>query len=180
MNNKYISLISQVINVFKIIFSNSYYRKLFLISTALIILCFFLKNFSKWKIKRQIKGLSNNAIEMSPEQFMRMRNKSMGGKGCPSYANTMNYAGIYILYNHSKNMYYIGQAKKILDRINQHFTGHGNGDVYADWKYGDKFTIRTIALKGSGFKTLNELERNTISVYNSYAKGYNKTRGNRG
>ena len=37
-----------------------------------------------------------------------------------------------------------------------------------------------IALENSGFTTLNELERNTIATYNAYAKGYNKTRGNRG
>lgn len=36
-----------------------------------------------------------------------------------------------------------------------------------------------IALKNSGFSTLNELERHTIATYNAYSKGYNKTRGNR-
>ena len=87
---------------------------------------------------------------------------------------------MYILLNKTKNMYYVGQAIKIYDRVNQHFTGHGNGDVYADWKYGDEFTIKLIPLKRSGFKTLNELERNTISAYNAFSKGYNKTRGNRG
>ena len=53
-------------------------------------------------------------------------------------------------------------------------------DIYADYKYGDEFTIRLIALKGSGFKTLNELERNAIAAYRAYDKGYNKTRGNKG
>lgn len=77
-------------------------------------------------------------------------------------------------------MYYVGQGKKVFQRVNNHFTGHGNGDVYADYKYGDKFTIKMIALENSGFTTLNELERNTIAPYDAYAKGYNKTRGNRG
>ena len=36
-----------------------------------------------------------------------------------------------------------------------------------------------IELEKSGFKSLNELERNTIATYNSFAKGYNKTRGNK-
>lgn len=134
----------------------------------------------KRKIKKQIRGLANNTLEMTPQEFFKMRNTSFGGKGCPSYANTLNFEGVYILFNKTKNMFYIGQAKRILDRVNQHFTGHGNGDVYADYKYGDKFTIKMIALKHSGFKTLNELERNTIMTYNSYAKGYNRTRGNRG
>lgn len=77
-------------------------------------------------------------------------------------------------------MYYVGQGKKVFQRVNNHFTGHGNGDVYSDYKYGDNFTIKMIRLKGSGFKTLNELERCTISKYNAFSKGYNKTRGNKG
>ena len=52
--------------------------------------------------------------------------------------------------------------------------------MYADYKYGDEFTIKMIALENSGYKTLNELERNTITVYNAFSKRYNKTRGNKG
>ena len=136
--------------------------------------------YKKSKIKKQIRGLSNNTLEMTPEEFFRMRKTSFGGRGRPSYALTQNFAGVYILHNKTKNMYYVGQGQQILNRVNAHFTGKGNGDVYADYKYGDVFTIRMIALKNSGFSTLNELERNTIMTYNSFATGYNKTRGNHG
>lgn len=132
------------------------------------------------KIRKQIRGLANNALEMQPKEFMEMRNYSFGGRGRKSYARTMNFAGVYILHNKTKNLYYVGQGKKVLDRVNCHFTGKGNGDVYADYKYGDLFTIRMIKLENSGFKTLNELERNTIMVYDAYNHGYNKTRGNKG
>lgn len=74
----------------------------------------------------------------------------------------------------------LDKEKKVFQRVNNHFTGHGNGDVYADYKYGDDFTIKMIALEKSGFKTLNELERNTIMTYNAYSRGYNKTKGNKG
>ena len=84
------------------------------------------------------------------------------------------------MFNQSKSMYYVGQGKQVFNRVNAHFTGKGNGDVYADYKYGNKFTIKMIALENSGFSTLNELERNTIAKYNAYYKGYNKTRGNKG
>ena len=134
----------------------------------------------KQEIDDKIEGLANNTIEMTPEEFMEMRNTSFGGRGRKSYALTQNFAGVYILYNKTKDMYYVGQGKQVLNRVNSHFTGKGNGDVYADYKYGDEFTIRMIALENSGFKTLNELERNTISYYNAFADGYNKTRGNRG
>ncbi|MDE7082775.1 MAG: GIY-YIG nuclease family protein [Clostridia bacterium] len=133
----------------------------------------------KEHIKRQIRGLANNTLEMTPEEFFAMRKASFGGKGKPSYALTMNFAGVYILFNSTKNMYYVGQGKEVLNRVNSHFTGKGNGDVYADYKYGDKFTIKMIALKWSKFSTLNDLERNTILTYDAFASGYNKTRGNK-
>lgn len=128
------------------------------------------------RISSQVLNLANNAIEMTPEQFMRMRNMTIGRK---KYALTMNYPGVYILHNKTKNLYYVGQGKQVLNRVYAHFTGHGNGDVYADYKYGDLFTIRTIRLQGSGFSNLNDLERYCIRAYNAYSRGYNRTRGNR-
>lgn len=135
--------------------------------------------YKKHKINQQIDDLANNVLEMTPEEFMRMRRTSFGGKGRPYYALTKNFAGVYILFNKSKNMYYVGQGKQVLNRVNAHFTGKGNGDVYADYKCGDSFTIKIITLENSDFASLNELERHTISRYNAYAKGYNKTRGNK-
>lgn len=135
--------------------------------------------YKKGKINQQIDDLANNVLEMTPEEFMKMRATSFGGRGRPSYALTKNFAGVYILFNQSKNMYYVGQGKQVLNRVNAHFTGKGNGDVYADYKYGDSFTIKMIALENSGFDTLNELERHTIARYNAFSNGYNKTRGNR-
>lgn len=133
----------------------------------------------KAKIREQIQGLANNTLEMTVEEFFEMRKKSFGGRGRPSYALTQNFMGVYILYNKTKNMYYVGQGKEVLNRVNSHFTGKGNGDVYADYKYGDYFTIKMIALDKSGYTSLNELERNTIMTYDAFASGYNKTRGNR-
>lgn len=129
-------------------------------------------------IGNKIEMLKNNTVTLSPQQFFELRNTKSGGRG-RIVASRYNFAGVYILYNKSKNMYYVGQGKKILDRVNAHFTGHGNGDVYADYKYGDIFEINMIALENSGFSTLNALERHAISKYNAFSKGYNRTRGNR-
>lgn len=86
--------------------------------------------------------------------------------------------GVYILYNESQEIYYVGQATRLIFRINQHFTGHGNGDVYADYKYGDQFKIRAIRLVDSGYSDLDKLERDLIKKYKAYQLGYNKTKGN--
>lgn len=155
---------------------------LFFVVGLILFFIFFFREIEKQKaqIREQIMGLANNTLEMSPQQFMEMRKKSFGGRGHSSYALTMNFAGVYILFNKTKNLYYVGQGQQVLNRVNAHFTGHGNGDVYADYKYGDIFTIRIIGLENSGCASLNELERKTIMTYNAVAQGYNKTRGNRG
>ena len=158
------------------------YLYILLILIPVVLLCVFAVyyvNKKKEEINKKIDGLASGVEELTPEEFFKLRNFSFGGRGRPSYARTRNFAGVYIIFNKTKNMYYVGQAQKILDRVNNHFTGKGNGDVYADYKYGDSFTIKMIALEGSGFETLNELERCTIQKYDAFSKGYNKTRGNR-
>ena len=155
--------------------SNSYNTIMYVVITFCIVALVVLL-IRRSEISSQVRNLANNAIEMTPEQFMRMRNTRIG-KG--KYALTMNYPGVYILHNKTKNLYYVGQGKQVLNRVYAHFTGHGNGDVYADYKYGDLFTIRTIKLEGSGFSNLNDLERYCIRAYNAYTRGYNRTRGNK-
>lgn len=150
-----------------------------LLCIASIVVILYYNYKKKEKIKAQIKGLAENSLEMTLEEFFKMRKASFGGRGHPSYALAQNFAGVYILFNSTKNKYYVGQGKAVLNRVNAHFTGKGNGDVYADFKYGDKFTIKMISLEKSGYSTLNELERNTILAYDAFASGYNKTRGNR-
>ncbi len=149
------------------------------ISVLLMIIIIYIFAKHRKKIRMQIEGLANNTLEMTPEEFLTMRNSKYGKNGHAKYALSLNFAGVYILYNKTKNMYYVGQAKQVLNRINAHFTGKGNGDVYADYKYGDKFTIKAIALENSGYGSLNALERDTIMTFDAFAKGYNKTRGNR-
>ncbi len=154
------------------------------IFTVIAALCFFLAlwsyvsiNRKEKKINKEINSLKSNAISMTPDEFMKMRNTKTFGRG--KYALSKNFEGVYVIHNLSKDMYYVGQAKEVLNRVNSHFTGSGNGDVYADYKYGDKFSISIIALENSGYDNLNDLERDTISIYNAFNKGYNKTRGNR-
>ena len=147
-----------------------------ILSIGFIVLLFILKYKKTQKVKNTINELANNSLEISPEEFFKIRNTYNGKK---HISTDYDFTGVYILFNSSKNKYYVGQAKRIFQRVNNHFTGHGNGDVYADYKYGDSFTIKMIKLENSGFNSLNELERKTILVYDAFSKGYNKTRGNR-
>lgn len=123
---------------------------------------------SAYMKKRSNCKLTNNFNSITPEQFFNLRNNMDG-----------DMVGCYVLYNKHNRKYYVGQATRLFFRVNQHFTGHGNGDVYADYKRGkDKFTIKLIPLSDSGYYDLDKLERDLIKKYNAFEKGYNKTAGN--
>jgi excinuclease UvrABC nuclease subunit len=86
-------------------------------------------------------------------------------------------SGVYILHNTTKNIYYVGQAVSLWQRVNNHFIGKGNGDVYADYKYSSNFTITLVRCD---IKNLNKVEVFYIHKYNAHLMGYNKTPGNYG
>ena len=118
-------------------------------------------------IKRNFQEFINHCDSITPDEFFEIKEMKKG-----------DAVGVYVIRNETKGMYYVGQAKRLFFRINQHFTGHGNGDVYADYKYGDDFSIRIITLSDSGYKDLDLLEKDLIEMYDANNSGYNKTMGN--
>lgn len=154
---------------------------LLLVGVMLLVSCMIMWRYSQKrerKIEEKIRHLSNTAIELTTDEFIELRHEAkMDRRGS---RDRLNFAGVYILHNKTKDRYYVGQGQKVANRVNAHFSGRGNGDVYADHKYGDVWTIRIIELNQSGFKTLNTLEREAIAYYDAYTHGYNKTRGNQG
>ena len=156
---------------------------LIFVLTLVFIFSIIFAEFQAYKTRKNIdetlEKLSSESLELTPEEFMDLREQKIhGGRYEKYYALTHNFAGIYILHNVTKDKYYVGQSKTVLNRVNMHFTGKGNGDVYFDYRSGDSFTIKMISLEKSVFSDLNSLERNAIAKYNAYYNGYNKTRGN--
>ena len=148
---------------------------IFVVIVLLVVITFFIVSSIKEREKRErelelIRGLGDSTAEITPDVFFNIRNRHPQS----------DFTGVYILHNSTKEKYYVGQGKSVYKRVNAHFTGHGNGDVYADYKYGDNFTIKMVSLASSGINTLDELERKMIDAYNAYSNGYNKTRGNSG
>lgn len=90
----------------------------------------------------------------------------------------IDFNGAYILYNKKKDKYYVGQSIDVIERINKHFTGIGNGDIYSDYKNGDTFIIKYVLLSATSYNDLNRLEKDLITAYNAKKLGYNKTKGN--
>ena len=91
--------------------------------------------------------------------------------------------GVYIILiydpaldNHSYSDWsdiYVGQSLTVYHRVRQHFTGHGNGDVYADIKYGKEAYVKLVFCEES---QLNDLEKKYIADYNA-TDSYNNTKG---
>ena len=79
--------------------------------------------------------------------------------------------GIFIVHNATKDLYYVGQSEKAIDRAAIQFLGRGNCDVYADYKYGDSFNVRIVPLSGSGYENLNELKRAAIQALETADEG---------
>lgn len=136
--------------------------------------------YKKNEIEGELDNIINNSVEISSEEFMKLRTaKAFNGKYQPYISSGKNFAGVYILHNCTKEKYYVGQSKTVFSRVNNHLTGKGNGDVYVDYRNGDDFSIILVPLSGSGFYDLDSLERHFIEYYHAYDRGYNKTRGNR-
>lgn len=87
------------------------------------------------------------------------------------------FTGIYVLTNKSNGKSYVGQSGNVINRVYTHLRGGGAADVYADFKYGDKFEVLMIPLVNSGFDSLNDLERAMIEKFKGY-EGYNLNKGN--
>ena len=68
---------------------------------------------------------------------------------------------------------YIGQSVNICQRVHSHFTGKGNGDVYADIKYGKYAYVQLIPCSKND---MNSLEKKLIKKHNA-TQSYNKTKG---
>lgn len=102
-------------------------------------------------------------IVASAEEFMAQR-KALTQQG--------EITGIFIIHNATKDLYYVGQSEKAIDRAAIQFLGRGNCDVNADYKYGDSFNVRIFPLSGSGYENLNELKRAAIQALETADEGF--------
>ncbi|ANC77161.1 hypothetical protein ABE65_010255 [Fictibacillus phosphorivorans] len=135
----------------------------------------FERNKNKEIVRKELDGLRKKMITVTPEELIELKNKTAReSKGIA------NLKGIYIIYNSSKNIYYIGQAERVFERAFNHFVFEkGNPIIFEDYKKKDRFSISFIPLEDTSFKTLNDLEDNAIRAYNSLIpNGYNRNPGN--
>lgn len=91
-----------------------------------------------------------------------------------------NIRGVYILLNTKEDKYYVGQSKNIRGRICKHYDKSSQSKFDRLFRSeNDNFSMKSVPLDNSGFSDLDALETAFIAYFDSYNKGYNKTRGNK-
>lgn len=89
--------------------------------------------------------------------------------------------GVYIIWNKTKNIYYVGQSKNLYKRIfTQHFsisTADVKNVIFAkDWYDSNEFLYKIFFCETKD--ELDNLEKKYIEIYDSFKNGYNSTNGN--
>ncbi len=121
--------------------------------------------------KLYVEGLISNSKIYKAQEFLYMYESI---KISNNKISELDSPGIYIIHNTTKDKYYVGQSVNVIKRVNNHLKGKGNGDVYADFKYGSNLTIQIIKCRE---EDLNALEKQCIQKYNACGLGYNKNKG---
>ena len=96
--------------------------------------------------------------------------RSVDGSGC--YV-ILSYSGNDATDRMKYHDVYVGQSETVCQRVRNHLTGHGNGDVYCDIRNGETVYIKIISCPPS---EMNNLEKRLIDIFDA-TKSYNKTAG---
>ena len=84
--------------------------------------------------------------------------------------------GIYVLFNETKNKYYIGQSKELFARIKKHFEVE---QIATDYMKGDVIKVKILnASELDSDYRIDHIEKTGIELFDSSNSGYNKTNGN--
>lgn len=135
-------------------------------------------NFYKLQLEiNKINAFNTQTIIEDNEEWKSLKEALL------TYHNELNNVkGVYVIWNKTKNKYYVGQSKNMGKRIfSQHFSFLKNdvrNIIFAkDWYNNDEFYYQTI-IYGDKHTNLDELEKETIAKYDAFKNGYNSTAGN--
>lgn len=140
---------------------------------CLLILSLLSRRHREKRKARKVRAIAKGVEKLTPSQFFSLRNSYKG------HLQDFDFMGCYIIHNLRNGKYYIGQATHVPQRVNAHLTGKGNGDVYADYRYGHPFEIQLIDITTTTYRRLDDMEREFIDAYDAYKRGYNRKRGNK-
>lgn len=148
-------------------------------AVVLLLAAVLLKTSGARRIRRTVSG--KRFVDYRSFEKSWITEKS-GNKGV-SGLKYSDGAGCYVIlvfdnpvlngnYSRFENIY-IGQSVNVCRRVHSHFNGNGNGDIYADIKYGKYVYVQLLMCRK---KDMNELERKLIEAFGATAS-YNVTKG---
>ena len=115
------------------------------------------------KTKELLEKYAKGEIEVSYKTFCNFKQRIAPYK--------TDFPGVYVIQNKTKKMFYVGKSKNIFNAINKQFIGQGNQNIYADWKLGDKLTIKTQSL---GYIDSSNLDEEVSRLKIEYSKTMTK------
>lgn len=127
---------------------------------------------------KRIESILFSGEFIDAEIFLEVRKEKTYNSKSGYHSNSIKFKGVYVLKNMDNGKCYVGQSIDVFNRVFAHLSGRGNGDVYADFKYGGNFSVVTLPFSDREFDSLNEMERAFIDYFDSSKNGYNKTKGN--
>ena len=80
-------------------------------------------------------------------------------------AKTIDFAGVYLLRNETKNTVFIGKSTHVIKKVERQFRGFENKDIYNDFKNNNKFIIRLFRLVDSDFDSIDDFENHIKTIY---------------
>ena len=158
--------------------------QVYIILFVFLVLCFalFVKWLGGWK-RRRLKKRIRKGTFIPAEEFLEDWILEKEGNQCTAGYKAEVFSGCYVITIHEKPVkngnymhyddIYIGQSLNVTNRVHSHLTGKGNGDVFADLKYG--YSVYVELLKCPK-QDMNDLERELIDLFHA-TDSYNATAG---
>lgn len=172
---------------FESLFSNPYFASVMPWLIGLFVLCIVAIIWLAWyssKKRKEIRESIFGGHFISVEEFEKnwMIGGTRGKQGMTGYKYE-DGPGCYVIliFDHpvtddnftSYDNVYIGQSVNVCQRVHSHFTGKGNGDVYADVRNGKYVYVQ---FRRCEKEEMNSLEKSLIDAF-SATDSYNNTRG---
>lgn len=124
------------------------------------------------KAKKVLDKILDTNKDVPIEDFLKMYDMRMydisNKQSDIKFMKNVDFEGVYILRNSTQNKCFVGRASKVFKKIERHFTGYGNEEIYSEWRKGNKFYINIIRFENSGYDNINYLERDVKEKYNAF------------
>lgn len=121
------------------------------------------------EVKDTFRKLKYSEEEVSIDEFMKMYNVRIHNFDSKQddikLMKQYDFEGVYILHNCTRNIYYIGNSRKVFHKIERQFKGYEDPDVYNEWSRKHIFTVKIYRFEESNYSSINKLKNNLMNEY---------------